>query len=243
MSGAPKLYGKGDCTYCNTISGSRQYNGKLREYRTHDGHTIPSVDQSTGLRLSRTVDFFADTGEVFRGAEVTHGKRAHDAIVNATNLIAFTVKSTGLKRYVLVQDDDTVASFARNLNSSPNMSISEIIEDISLIENIDSIDKILELLSSRIPPKRLEHVVHRIIRNPKIARLVKERQNYICELCKRPPFIQKSGKPYAEADHINPLGGNYRGLDTASNMRCLCAQCHAIITHGSGQEIDKIVSL
>ena len=82
-----------------------------------------------------------------------------------------------------------------------------------------------------------------IVRNKKFADVVKNRAGHICELCGRQPFIQKNGKPYAEADHVIPLGGDTKGKDSPDNMRCLCAQCHAIVTHGSEEEILSITSM
>lgn len=98
----------------------------------------------------------------------------------------------------------------------------------------------LEALSNVQPPERVERIVSKIVRNPKIALLIKKQQEYICEVCGREPFRQKTGTLYAEADHIKPLG--LGGLDTPENMRCLCAQCHAVITHGSDELIKELLS-
>lgn len=108
----------------------------------------------------------------------------------------------------------------------------------------DSLDKVidtLERLSTDLPPKRIEYIVSKVARKPNIAQLIKKRQEYICEVCGLAPFIQKNGKPYAEADHIKPLGGAYGGLDAPENMRCLCAQCHAVITHGSNEAVRGLL--
>lgn len=91
------------------------------------------------------------------------------------------------------------------------------------------------------PPERVERVAFHIVRDPNVAMLVKESKGFVCEVCERAPFIQKNGKPYAEADHIRPLGGIHRGLDTPENIRCLCAQCHAIITYGSDEVIKELL--
>lgn len=104
----------------------------------------------------------------------------------------------------------------------------------------ESLEKLIEK-ANEAPPEVRTKLKKEIVRNKKFADFIKERANFVCEICKQPPFIQKNGKPYAEADHITPLGGDAEGLDSPKNMRCLCAQCHAIITHGSEDEIRKLV--
>jgi len=91
---------------------------------------------------------------------------------------------------------------------------------------------------NQMHPDKRDFVASKVIRNPKIALLIKEGNQYVCELCGRKPFMQKNGKPYAEADHIKPLGKE--GYDSPDNMRCLCAQCHAVVTHGSDEEIEGL---
>ncbi len=88
--------------------------------------------------------------------------------------------------------------------------------------------------------KRRQQFLNKIVRNKKFAEYIKQRNSYICELCGREPFIQKNGRPYAEADHIIPLGADTKGVDLPVNMRCLCAQCHAVVTHGSIEEIKNL---
>lgn len=94
--------------------------------------------------------------------------------------------------------------------------------------------------ANKTPPETRIRLKKQILRNRKFSNYVKERVNYICELCGRLPFKQKNGKLYAEADHITPLGGNTRGFDSPDNMRCLCAQCHAVITYGSVEDVKKL---
>jgi 5-methylcytosine-specific restriction protein A len=115
------------------------------------------------------------------------------------------------------------------------------INKITLENNPSAALSALKQISNSKPPNKKTVFLKKASRNPKIARLIKESQNYICEICHRKPFIQKNSKPYAEADHIVPLGGVMNGLDTPGNMRCLCAQCHAVITHGSDDEISRLL--
>jgi len=105
--------------------------------------------------------------------------------------------------------------------------------------NSASIQKLINETNNN-PPEIKERLLRLIVRNKSNALWVKNQANYICSICGREPFIQKNGQPYAEADHINPLGN--KGPDNIENMRCLCAQCHAIMTHGSENEIKKLMA-
>lgn len=103
----------------------------------------------------------------------------------------------------------------------------------------DSLLRLVEEANSA--PVRIRVSLKReIVRNKKFADYVKARAGYICEICGRLPFNQKNNKPYAEADHVIPLGNKSIGLDSPDNMRCLCAQCHAVVTHGSEGEILRL---
>ena len=93
---------------------------------------------------------------------------------------------------------------------------------------------------SKISDESIEKLIKQIPRNRKYALYIKQKANFICSICGRKPFIQKNGQPYAEADHVNPLG--HKGDDSPKNMRCLCAQCHSVITYGSDDEIRKLLS-
>ncbi len=111
----------------------------------------------------------------------------------------------------------------------------------SLREDTDeSLEELIEKANEATPEVRTK-LKKEIVRNKKFADFIKRRANFVCEICKQSPFIQKNGKPYAEADHITPLGGDTNGLDSPKNMRCLCAQCHAIVTHGAEEEIRKLI--
>ncbi len=92
------------CEFCDNLTRNKHYSGTLHEYRTASGQTIPWIDKPTGIRLNRTVDFYADTGQTFTGDEIRHSDQVHLVVAKAKNMIAFTVASTQMKRYVLAQD-------------------------------------------------------------------------------------------------------------------------------------------
>ncbi len=108
------------------------------------------------------------------------------------------------------------------------------------VDTAKSIEELIEMANEE-PPEIRTKFKKEIVRNRKFANYVKMRVHFICEICNRKPFIQVNGKPYAEADHITRLGGSTRGLDSPDNMRCVCAQCHSVLTHGFEEEIKNLL--
>lgn len=173
------------------------------------------------------------------------GQRALEAH-NEKNLIKQTTNKGNVRYYVYLSETDgtEVVSvprlYQKIVQNILSNSDEEIVEDIVSEDNgLDEIIETLQALSNDQPPERVERIISKVARNPKIAQLIKERHGYICEVCGREPFMQASGKLYAEADHIKPLG--LGGLDTPENMRCLCSQCHAVITRGSDEVIKELL--
>jgi len=76
-----------------------------------------------------------------------------------------------------------------------------------------------------------------LVRNPKFARLVKEKAKYVCEICGESPFTQKNGLPYAEAHHKSEL--SKKKIDNPSDMICVCANCHKVVHFGTEEELKK----
>jgi len=129
----------------------------------------------------------------------------------------------------------------RKFRFNQDSTTEEIVENIASMNTLSDTKEALKELSTILPPERVRRVTNGVVRDPESARRVKEEREYICEVCDRQPFTQKSGKPYAEADHIKPLGGGHNGLDSPENMRCLCAQCHAVVTHGSSKSVKALL--
>lgn len=142
---------------------------------------------------------------------------------------------------------ETVGNSILNLEidySAYDQKTKEFKKDVakaSLNEDIENAFATLISQANTAPPEIKTQLKREIVRNKKFADFIKRKAKHICEICSREPFIQKNGKPYAEADHITPLGGDSKGLDSPDNMRCLCAQCHAVITHGSKEEIEQLI--
>ena len=96
----------------------------------------------------------------------------------------------------------------------------------SKIKNNDDIDKIISEIEKWISNKDMvekQKTIIAIVRNTTLAKLVKERSNYICQICGKKPFETRNWF-YAEVHHLKELA--YWGADISSNMLCLCADCH-----------------
>jgi hypothetical protein len=107
------------------------------------------------------------------------------------------------------------------------ITVAEAEEEIRRIA-IDIADK---------PVKERVKVAKMLVRNPKFARLVKERVKYICEICGVKPFIQKNGLPYAEAHHKSELARTK--IDNPNDMICVCPTCHKVIHYGTEAELKR----
>ena len=84
---------------------------------------------------------------------------------------------------------------------------------------------------------RKEKTCSVVSRNPTYARLVKERDGYICQICGALGFEKKGGGKYAEAHHIDELAKNL--IDDPRKMICVCPLCHRIIHYGTNVEMGK----
>ncbi len=63
------------------------------------------------------------------------------------------------------------------------------------------------------------------VRSPLVAEYAKKRADGKCELCGQPaPFLDRYGRPYLEAHHVQWLSRG--GGDTAANTAALCPNCH-----------------
>ncbi len=82
------------------------------------------------------------------------------------------------------------------------------------------------------PPERVETITKRIIRDTVLARDIKFKNQYRCQLC--PATIELAdGSFYAEAHHLKPLGSPHDGPDVAGNIVCVCPNCHAKLDFGA----------
>ena len=92
----------------------------------------------------------------------------------------------------------------------------------------------LHQASDLAPPSttRVESTVYRILRDTEIARQLKARHNYCCQICGHTIKLP-DGSCYAEAHHIRPLGRPHSGPDCIENMLVLCPNHHAMFDLGA----------
>lgn len=91
-------------------------------------------------------------------------------------------------------------------------------------------------------PKIKERVltnVYRILRDTALARRIKAENDFSCQICSHKIFL-KNEKPYAEAHHVKPLGGEHDGPDDRDNILCVCANCHVMLDYGAIKLDSKI---
>jgi len=104
----------------------------------------------------------------------------------------------------------------------------------------EELEEVLKKISEDITGKHAEEkrgTYVLISRNPTFARLVKERDGYVCQVCGTPGFEKENGEKYAEAHHIRELSKTR--IDNPNEMICVCPMCHRIIHHGTDIELKK----
>ena len=76
------------------------------------------------------------------------------------------------------------------------------------------------------PTNRIPTTIYRILRDTELARSVKVMHEYRCQICGHSIELP-DGSRYAEAHHIQPLGGDHKGDDKIGNILCVCPNHHA----------------
>ncbi len=79
-------------------------------------------------------------------------------------------------------------------------------------------------------PARVKQTVHRIVRDTAISREIKRLYEFRCQVCGLRLEIEP-GVFYAEAHHLQPLGGEHQGRDDRGNLLCLCPNHHALFDY------------
>jgi len=82
------------------------------------------------------------------------------------------------------------------------------------------------------PPDRKETTTYRILRDTRLARMLKELYQNKCQVCCKTVQLS-NGKTYAEAHHIIPLGKPHFGPDSRSNVLVLCPNHHVQFDYGA----------
>lgn len=90
-------------------------------------------------------------------------------------------------------------------------------------------------------PDRVETKTYRILRDTPLALKVKFLHDYRCQLCGQTIELS-SGKAYAEAHHIRPLGAPHNGPDCLENLICVCPNHHVMLDYFSVPLCDEDIS-
>ena len=101
----------------------------------------------------------------------------------------------------------------------------------STLADLEAVELKLKKWPATTEPKERVRFVRSITRNRKLARLVKMREGYRCQICGFEGFEQPSGELFAEAHHVEELAAG--GSDVPSNILCVCPTCHRRIHYGS----------
>jgi len=78
--------------------------------------------------------------------------------------------------------------------------------------------------------QRRERVIQAFARDSKMVREIKELYENRCQVCGERLEIQP-GEFYAEAHHLQPLGGEHKGPDVKDNILCLCPNHHVLFDY------------
>ena len=79
-------------------------------------------------------------------------------------------------------------------------------------------------------PEKIKQTVYRFVRDTKTSREIKRLYEFRCQVCGVRLELEP-GAFYAEAHHIQPLGGEHNGLDVRENLLCLCPNHHALFDY------------
>lgn len=88
-----------------------------------------------------------------------------------------------------------------------------------------------ERASDLKPPDRVETKISRVIRNTTLTRQLKQLYDSRCQVC-GDQRKHSASTTYAEAHHIQPLGGSPAGPDSEENILILCPNHHADFDYG-----------
>jgi hypothetical protein len=81
------------------------------------------------------------------------------------------------------------------------------------------------------PPERAKTLVYRVIRDTAMSQEVKQLCGWECQICGH-AITMPDGTRYAEAHHIQPLGGEHNGPDIRENIICVCPNHHVELDYG-----------
>lgn len=110
-------------------------------------------------------------------------------------------------------------------------SLSESTQDLPPVAEIKHTPVAIDIEASS-QPERVKQETYRILRDTALARMVKESNQYKCQICSQTLKLSDNS-PYAEAHHIMPLGAPHNGPDVRNNILCVCPNHHVLLDYGA----------
>lgn len=101
----------------------------------------------------------------------------------------------------------------------------------------------LEIEQTKVDPKRKAQISVRIERG-KVGQIVKEMNGFRCQVCDRlgvdgVAFIDKRGRPFAEAHHVIPVANMVAGSLHHTNIMVLCPNHHRQAHYGNFEVVES----
>ncbi len=125
-------------------------------------------------------------------------------------------------------------------SSSINVKEAALINKKAKNANLQNLDELLNELEEELKntePKIKRRLALTISRNTTIAKLIKEKSNYTCEICGEEGFLMENGGKYTEVHHIEELSKSMK--DSPKNLMAVCPTCHKILHYGTDFELIK----
>ena len=129
--------------------------------------------------------------------------------------------------------ENALSEISSNFSEPQEEDISKIKIKVKNFIKPEDVEKLLKDISEETKNVRAQEkirVVKAIVRNRKIADLIKKKYNYICQICGDEGFEKKNGGKYAEAHHKDELA--ISKWDHPDNLICVCANCHRKLHYG-----------
>jgi len=202
-----------------------------KHLRSTSGFSISKIDLKTNNTLGKGYEL----GMVLSKKYSTNNL-PHDAVLvdDLRNLMGVYRE---LKGFV----GDNIFNFKQENTTQINeQEESKIFEKIAKVRTEEEARIMLKDLAMNMDTKPVSTKVRMakiLAKNTKLSNLVKEANKFCCEICGSKPFMQKNGKPFAEAHHVDELAQSR--IDHPDNMICVCPLCHKIIHYGSEEELGK----
>lgn len=127
-----------------------------------------------------------------------------------------------------------------DISSEESEDIDEFISKYKQPMSAEEADRILQQMADDLlntPVDRKQKVSYSLSRNSTIARIVKARDNFTCQICGELGFLKENGERYIEAHHIDELATNR--IDNPHRMISLCPTCHRVVHYGKKEELQK----